>query len=642
MLRIKKLDIFITKQFGMLFMGTFFICQFVLMMQFLWRYVDELIGKGLSLDVLAQFFWYMGLMLLPQALPLAILLSSLIVFGNLGESSELTAIKAAGISLFQSMRSLIVIVTAIACTSFYFQEVIGPRAFISFQQLLISMKQKNPEVEIPEGIFYDGIPNSNLYVHKKDLNTGMLYGIMIYRMNGGYEDAAVILADSGRIQATAEKKHLLLTMYSGEWFENMRQSGLNVTANIPYRRETFSTKTILLDFDGDFNMAEASEISSDARSKGLSRILHDLDSIREFNDSVGHAYYHDAKSFTFNKPPLMKDDSLKMVKELAENKTDIDTLYLNLSGDQKQGVIKQAASDAQMALTNLDFKSEYSYYLNREERMHEMEAINKFTLSLSCLIFFFIGAPLGAIIRKGGLGVPVIISVFVFIIFYILDMTGYRMARDDNWTVLFGKFLGTAVLSPLAIFFSYKANNDSVVFNIDLYKELAMRALGLRMKRHITRKEVIIEDPKYLTDAEMLKNISIEVERYSEEHKLLRWPNPIRVFFRPGDDHEIEYINNVLETAIEDLSYTKDNYVLMKINQYPIIATHAHTRPFQRKWLNVATGIFLPTGVFFYIRMLRFRFRLYKDLQHIQRINQKLIPRVVNLGDLQGEMNITT
>ena len=207
MFRIKKLDIFIAKQFGLLFMGTLFICQFVLMMQFLWRYVDELIGKGLSLDVMAQFFWYMGLMLLPQALPLAILLSSLIVFGNLGESSELTAIKAAGISLLQAMRSLIVITLAISLMSFYFQEVIGPKAFVSFRQLLISMKQKNPEVEIPEGIFYDGIPGSNLYVQKKDVERGMLYGIMIYRMNGGYEDAAVILADSGRIQATEEKKH---------------------------------------------------------------------------------------------------------------------------------------------------------------------------------------------------------------------------------------------------------------------------------------------------------------------------------------------------------------------------------------------------------------------------------------------------
>ena len=642
MLRIKKLDIFITKQFGLLFIATFFICQFVLMMQFLWRYVDELIGKGLSMEVLAQFFWYMGLMLMPQAFPLAILLSSLIAFGNLGESSELTAIKAAGISLMQSMRSLIVIVIAISCISFYFQEVIGPRAFVSFQQLLLSMKQKNPEVEIPEGIFYDGIPNSNLYVQKKDLNTGMLYGIMIYRMNGGYEDAAVILADSGRIQATAEKKHLKLTLYSGEWFENMRQSGLNVSANVPYRRETFSTKTILLDFDGDFNMAEAGGIAADARSKGLGKILHDLDSIREFNDSVGHAYYNEAKSYTFNGPVMSKQDSIKAAQKVAQNTATIDTLYLRLSGDQRQNVMRQAASDAQLANSNLEFKSEYSFYLNREERMHEMEAINKFTLSLSCIIFFFIGAPLGAIIRKGGLGVPVIISVLVFIVFYILDSTGMKMARDDNWTVWFGKLLGTVVLSPLALFFTHKANNDSVVFNVDLYKELAMQILGLRTKRHITRKEVIIEDPKYLMDAEMLQNISIEVDKYSVDHKLLRWPNPIKVFFRPGDDHEIENINNVLETAIEDLSYTKDNYVLTKLNQYPIIATHAHTRPFQRKWLNVVTGLFLPTGIFFYFRMIRFRFRLYKDLQHILRINQKLIPRVINLGDLQREMEVVT
>jgi lipopolysaccharide export system permease protein len=304
--------------------------------------------------------------------------------------------------------------------------------------------------------------------------------------------------------------------------------------------------------------------------------------------------------------------------------------------------MRQAASDAQLANSNLEFKSEYSFYLNREERMHEMEAINKFTLSLSCIIFFFIGAPLGAIIRKGGLGVPVIISVLVFIVFYILDSTGMKMARDDNWTVWFGKLLGTVVLSPLALFFTHKANNDSVVFNVDLYKELAMQILGLRTKRHITRKEVIIEDPKYLMDAEMLQNISIEVDKYSVDHKLLRWPNPIKVFFRPGDDHEIENINNVLETAIEDLSYTKDNYVLTKLNQYPIIATHAHTRPFQRKWLNVVTGLFLPTGIFFYFRMIRFRFRLYKDLQHILRINQKLIPRVINLGDLQREMEVVT
>ena len=638
--RIKKLDIFIAKQFGLLFFATFFICQFVLMMQFLWRYVDELIGKGLSLEVMAQFFWYMGLMLMPQAFPLAILLSSLIAFGNLGESSELTAIKAAGISLLQAMRSLIVIVAGIALMSFFFQEIIAPKAFISFRQLLISMKQKNPEVEIPEGIFYDGIPGSNLYVQKKDMESGTLYGIMIYRMNGGYEDAAVILADSGRIQATAEKKHMLLTLYSGEWFENMRQSGINVEASVPYRRETFSTKRIVLDFDSGFDMTEAGWIATDARAKSMGKILHDMDSIREFNDSVGHQYFRDASRSSLFRPELSKEDSSMVAKSAEKNSLNLDSLYEKLPVDVKQTVTSSAAQDAKVAMGELEYKVEYSDMLNREERSHQMEAINKMTLSLSCLIFFFIGAPLGAIIRKGGLGVPVIISVLVFIVFYILDNTGMKMARDDNWTVWFGKLLGTAVLSPIAIFFTYKANNDSVVFNIDLYKQLLIRMLGLRTKRYITRKEVIIEDPKYLTDAEMLKNVSLEIARYGEEHHLLRWPNPINVFFRPGDDHNIEHINGVLEVAIEDLSYTKNNYVLMKLNQYPIIATHAHTRPFKRKWINAITGIFLPTGIFFYFRMLRFRFRLYKDLAKIIRVNEKLIPRIIELGDMQKENSI--
>ena len=290
MFRIKKLDLFIVKQFGLLFVGTFFICQFVLMMQFLWRYVDELIGKGLSLEVMAQFFWYMGLMLVPQAFPLAILLSSLITFGNLGESSELTAIKAAGISLMQAFRGLIVIVILIAGLSFYFQNVIGPEANKSFYQLLLSMKQKSPELEIPEGVFYDGIPGSNLYVQKKDLETGKLYGIMIYRMTNSYEDQAIILADSGMMQSTAEKKHLLLTLWSGEWFENMRSQDLAGSANVPYRRETFAHKQIVLDFDGEFNLTDMAGISADARGKGMEQIFHDLDSMALYNDSVGRSF----------------------------------------------------------------------------------------------------------------------------------------------------------------------------------------------------------------------------------------------------------------------------------------------------------------------------------------------------------------
>ena len=637
MFRIKKLDIFIIKQFGLLFVGTFFICQFVLMMQFLWRYVDDLIGKGLSLEIMAKFFWYMGLMLMPQAFPLAILLSALITFGNLGESSELTAIKAAGISLMQSFRSLIAVVMLVAVASFYFQNAVSPSANRSLYQLLLSMRQKSPEVEIPEGVFYDGIPGSNLFVQKKDLTTGMLYGIVIYRRTASFEDQAIILADSGTMQSTAEKKHLQLTLYSGEWFETMQSQDMAGSASVPYRRETFATKVILLDFDGEFNLADVTGIASDARAKSMQQIYHDLDSIRDFNDSIGRVNYADALRYTFRRAPVSREDSLKAVTEAAAGKVNIDSAFARLDSEQRLKVVKRAMEQAQMTSSDVQMKAEYSFSLSRRERTHMIEALNKITLSLSCIIFFFIGAPLGAIIRKGGLGVPVIVSVLVFIVYYIFDNSGMRMAREDQWTVWFGKWLPTMVLSPLAFFFTYKANNDSVVFNIDLYKNLIVSMLGLRQHRNITRKEVIIEDPKYLMDVRMLEGVSNSIRRYSEEHSLLRWPNPINVFFHEGDDREIIEINEVLEVAIEDLAFTRDKLILTELNHYPIIATHAHTRPFRRRWLNIISGLLLPLGVFFYFRMLRFRLRLYRDLRAIRQTSDRIIPRAIELGRTQKD-----
>ena len=632
MFRIKKLDIFIVKQFGLLFVGTFFICQFVLMMQFLWRYVDELIGTGLSLEVMAQFFWYMGLMLMPQAFPLAILLSSLITFGNLGESSELTAIKAAGISLMQAFRSLIVISVLMAGVSFYFQNVVGPRANQDFYRLLLGMKQTSPEVQIPEGIFYDGIPGSNIYVQKKNLETGMLYGIMIYRMTGSYEDQAIILADSGMMQSTAEKKHLLLTLYNGVWNENMRSQDLAGTADVPYRRETFVTKKIVLDFDGGFSLADENDISGDARAKSLGKILHDKDSLQEFNDSVGRAYYEEGSRFFFKHIEVSQPDSIKIAKQLAEGNTTLDSMFMKLNDVQKQSAMRTAMNNAQSVATDLEMKGAYADSLHRYYRTHQIQAILKFTLALTCIIFFFIGAPLGAIIRKGGLGVPVIISVLVFIVYYILDSTGQKMARDDQWTVWYGLTISTVVLAPIACFFTYKANNDSVVFNIDLYKQLFMRVLGLRTHRHIYRKEVIIEDPIYALDSYYLLNISKEIKEYGEEHKLLRLPNPIHVFFRPGDDQKVEHIIQALEDVIEDLANTKDTQILAYLNHYPVVATHAHTRPFRQKWLNIITGLVLPLGVFFYLRMCRFRLRLHKDLNNILETNQWILERVADFA----------
>ena len=623
MIRIKKLDIYIIKQFGMLFIGAFFICLFVLMMQFLWKYVNDLIGKGLSLDVLAQFFWYMALMLVPQALPLALLLSSLISYGNLGENSELTAIKAAGVSLVQSFRSLIVVAVLIMFASFYFQNNIGPDANRKLGQLLVSMKQKSPELEIPEGIFYNGIPQCNLYVEKKNLETGKLYGVMIYRMTDSFEDAAIILADSAMLQSTEEKKHLVLTLWSGEWFENMRSQELAGSASVPYRRETFFHKTIVIDFDGDFNMMDAGAFSNNAKTKGIGQISRDLDSLNQVYDSIGIAYYKDVQ-ITYGNANIKPAEKKQAKALFQKEKLNIDSVFAKLSNEQKANVINSALLRVQQQMTDLEFKSLLTSDGDKLIRQHKIEMINKFIMALSCLLFFFIGAPLGAIIRKGGLGVPIIISVVVFIIFYILNNTGYRMARGGMWTIWFGESLAPVVLIPLACWVTYKANNDSTVFNIDIWRNVMMKMLGLRIKRHIASKEVIIEDPAYERDAEILQQLNADIKAYSAAHNLKSPPNIVKVFFRYQPDHKIERISEELEAVIEDLANTRDKVIMTELNKYPILATKAHTRPFERKWMNIAAAIIVPLGIFFYCRMWRFRLRLWHDLKIIVQANETI------------------
>lgn len=614
----------------MLFLGTFFICLFVLMMQFLWRYVDELVGKGLTIEVLAQFFWWMGLMMVPQALPLAILLSSLITFGNLGESSELTAIKSAGISLTRTFSSLVVVSCLISATSFVFQNNIGPYSTIKLSQLLVSMKQKNPELEIPEGVFYDGIPNSNIYVQKKDVKTGKFYGIMIYRMSNSYEDSEIILADSGMLQTTAEKQHLLLTLWNGEWFSNQAQE-VGRDAAAPFRRETFLEKKTLIDFNGDFDMTDAALFSGDARGKGLAKLYRDLDSLQHNNDSIGRVFYNEVQMSYYNTSGLSRTDTLAAIKEAGKKTFNVDSAFARLNNDGKRSVLGIARSQVQAVDADLEFKAMVTEDANRMIRQHKIEMYKKFVLSLSCLIFFFIGAPLGTIIRKGGLGIPVIVSVLVFIVYYILDNSGYQMARRGIWAIWFGELLATMVLVPLAVFVTYKANKDSAVFNFDAYRNLLMNLLGMRLKRNIMAKEVIINEPDYGRDAELLSEVTERAQAYAEAHRLKTAPNVKRVFFEYQADNEMEEINRLLETAIDDLGNTRDKTILNLLNEYPIMSVKAHTRPFNRQWLNTVAAILVPVGLVLYFRMWRFRLRLLKDLRVVVHNNNQIIAQIKRL-----------
>lgn len=630
---IKKIDIFVFKAYSLLFVGTFFICLFIFMMQFMWRYVDELIGKGLTLDVLAHFFYYAGLTLIPMSLPLAILLASLITFGNLGERFELLSMKAAGIPLIRILQPIIIFNILLCIGSFYFQNVTGPEAQKKFYTLIYSMKQKSPELEIPEGIFYSEIPGYNIFVEKKGKENGMLYGVMIYSTTDGYEDAQIVLADSAELKTTADEKHLMLTMYAGERFRNMQAQGnMMARANVPYMRETFIQETDLIPFDNNFNMMDANVFSGSAQTKNLREIETGLDSLAHKSDSIGRSLFAYLQNTTYRrKVNIASQDSAKIARQTLN----FDTLYSQLTVSQQQSILRNAMQKSTVATNEYEFRGLISKDIDQSTRTHWVEWHKKFTLSLACLFFFFIGAPLGAIIRKGGLGVPVVISVTIFIFYYIINVSGEKMAKSGEWVPWFGEWLSSMVLCPIGIFLTYKANKDSAVFNIEAYINVIRKILGLRISRHIARKEIIIHDPDYPVVKTELMALSQEWQAYAQKSRLRLPPNYLHIFFHNIDDHEVISLSRKMENLITILSNSRDAAILDALNKLPIVSTHAHTRPFHNYKWNMVLGIIFPVGIFFYFRIWRYRLRLYKDIQQIKKYSAFIAERIKKISEIE-------
>lgn len=626
MLRIKKLDIFVLKSFLLLFSGTFFICLFIFMMQFLWRYVDELVGKGLEINVLAQFFFYSGLTLIPLSLPLAILLAALMTFGNFGERYELLSMKAAGIPLLRIMRPVVLFCMFLGGMSFFFQNEIGPRAQKQLWTLLVSMKQKSPEVDIPEGVFYSDIDGYNIYVKHKDRETGMLKDVLIYNFSDGFENAHIIWAEEGKLELTADKQHLFLHLYNGEQFENLKSQSV-ISRNVPYRRESFKEKHTLIQFDSDFNMVDGSFLDQRSDIKNMHEISQAIDSLEMHADSVGRAYFKDVIHTTYQTAQLSKADSIKL-KELNVAYINTDSIYNSMTSQEKSQTLSKTENRMASLASDWDMKSFMSKSTDGNIRSHRSDWHKKITLSLACIIFFFIGAPLGAIIRKGGLGMPVVISVLIFVVYYIIDSGATRIGKSGEMNVALGTWMSTLVLAPVGAFFTYKSNKDSVVFNIDTYAAFFRKVFGIRLSRHLFKKEVIIHTPEYRKDVEALEHISALCEDYMRMHRLKGLPNYIKLFMNNKPDDAIADISRQMEAVIEELSNSKDPILLNAMNNYPFLAVKAHKSPFGNRWLNWALGIVVPAGLLVYLHIWRFRLRLEKDLKNIIRTNGQVIQQI--------------
>lgn len=625
-----------------LFIMTFGICLFIVLMQFLWRYIDDMVGKGLGITVLGEMFFYAGLFLVPMALPLAILLASLMTFGNLGERLELLAMKSAGVSLIHIMRPLIITIGIISIGAFFFQNNAMPVVQVKLYSLLYSMKQKSPELEIPEGVFYGEIEGFNVYVKEKDNKSGLLKDVMIYDYSDGFNNARVIVADSGRLKTSADKLFLVLSLFNGESFENMKpQAGTpKKKTAVPYRRETFKTKDILIEFNANFNRTDESFMANQYMGKKLSDLQSSidsmavkLDSIKELNaKSVYDMSYR--KSFTNSRKENPRPEgsnaeatNTAVMVDTLEQKgpiqiIDFDSLYNAQTPSAQAALLVRAKSNTDNAKGDYYFKAATTGDEAYKLRRHMTEWHNKFTLSFACMVFFFIGAPLGAIIRKGGLGTPVVISVILFIFYYIVNNIGFKMAREGIWEAWEGMWLSSAVLTPLGIFLTYKAVNDSVILNADTYLNALKNLIGKRSGRKVEKKEVIIFNPDYTTLLPRLDKLAEDCAIYLKNHK--RWLNYFTFWKLGGKDHTAEQLAEEMDRIIDELANSDQNLVLNKLMDYPVINGYNQLNANLNVKVGMVLGIFFPVGLPIYLLATYQRKLLHHDIQIVQKTSREL------------------
>ena len=624
-MRPKRLDIFILKSFLLLFVAAFAICLFVLLMNVVWRYAEDLVGKGLSFAMLAKFFWSFALTLVPQALPLAVLMASLITFGNFGERLELLAMKTAGIPLLRVMRPVMVFSIFLAGVSFYFQNVTVPRAAKNLYALIYSINEKNPELEIPEGVFYNQIQGFNMYVKHKNFDTGTLYDVTIYDHRDGYENLSVIVSDSAYMETTADKQHLYLHLFSGEQFcqeKDMDSQGK------PYRREGFREKHILLEFNSDMKEAPDGLVSSQAMSKNMNEIKHTIDSLSNNQDSIGRGNMAEFRVTALSTYRMQKADSVSF-NNLNTKIINADSVFAVSSRNRQVEIRSTMRSKIQTEASDLAIKSSNMYYGDRTIRRHWIEWMKKITNALSVLIFFFIGAPLGAIIRKGGLGIPVIVSVLTFILFYITSVSGDKMYREGEWSIV-GCWFSVMVLTPLSVFFTVKANGDSTLFQFDVILEFIRYWFGTKVSRHIVRKDVVIDDPdreKCLSALSSIKQKSGELEQSALLNSI---PDYRNLFFGSVDSSALTELNVELEDLVTELGNSRDRVELDLLNGFPLLQSHGVQPPFEKEWADKFVGIVFPLGLLFELRAWLFTRKLKRQMAKTAQVADNLIEYMTN------------
>ncbi len=472
--QMKKINLLILQAFIKPFMVTFFIVMFVLLMLFLFKYVDDLIGKGFQWYVILELLSYQCAVQLTMALPLSMLLSSIMTFGNLGESYELVAIKAAGVSLRQAMTPLFVVVGLFAAGSFLFSDYILPVVNLKMGSLLYDVRKKKADFFIKPGVFNNTIPGYSIRAKSKSEDGTTLYDLMIYEHPSGATANNVTFAKEGYIQNSADNNYMVLELKDGVRYEDARSK--NAKRYDPRQQFTrFRFKETTTKFDmGSFKMDRTDEglFASHQQMLNLRQLRLYSDSNRMELDSLRSVNSLESKRYINYYSPYFRDSTVQATNKPIK----IADFERN---DQRRMAINNALNQArQIKDMAQNREAEFAPYADKDIR-YDIEWHRKFTLAASCLLLFGIGAPLGAIIRKGGLGLPVVMAIIFFLIYHVIATLAEKAAKDASLAPMWGMWMAIIVLTPLAIFLTYKSTTDSALFDADQYKQ---KALGLWRK----------------------------------------------------------------------------------------------------------------------------------------------------------------
>ncbi len=452
---------------------TFFIVMFVLMMNIVWRYIDELVGRGLSAGIIIELMTYFMANMLPLGLPLAVLLAAIMTMGNLGENYELLAMKSAGMSLVQIAKPLIILIGLVSVGSFFIGNNLVPYANKKVYSILYDIRQQNQKLEFQDGLFFNGIPDMSIRVGKQDPETSLLTEVLIYDNRSANGNMNTIVADSGYIRLSDDKRFLLVTLFNGETYEQTRTTANNSQwfTKSSLRHHIFERQDQIIPMEG-FSMGRTDENQfSNSQTKNVSQLQGDIDSLEMLVSTATNRSYEPLlkeRIFAEDHSVLDLPDSLKIDHTGFGDFLVLDSLP-QLSLRDKERLWDQARASAKNSRNLFSFdESNAKEALNQLYRS-KVEWHKKMSLPVSIMIFFLIGAPLGAIIRKGGLGLPVVVSVIFFVIYYIISLSGEKAAKEGNWDAVYGMWLSTFVLTPIAVYLTYKATNDSALLDTDWY-----------------------------------------------------------------------------------------------------------------------------------------------------------------------------